>query len=383
MLQRKLITTDYSTNCIKFENMDKDQQISGIKIKQVFLLAIIITMVGLICFHLALFIPSVLGAITIYVVCRKYNFYLQEERKWKPWAAALVLMLVSLIVIVLPIYFIADLLIEKVGNAQAYMAKFNVFIDKIHDFVYSKTKFDILSKDNMNKLKTTAGRFSTSALSGTVNTLTVIMSMYFILYFMFEKPRLFERILGSAAPLKRSNISLIGEKMRKLIMANAIGIPVVALGQGIIALIGYFIFGAPSPVLLFALTAAASMIPVVGAAIIYVPICIFMIAEGNTGAGLGLGAYCVIVVGITDNLLRFTLLKKLEDIHPLNTVFGIIMGMNLFGFMGLVFGPIMVSLTLLLIQVYRNEFSEDDTKEIMLSDKDKGEELEKKIDLIV
>ncbi|KQT22193.1 permease [Chryseobacterium sp. Leaf404] len=361
--------------------MNKDQQISEVKIKQFFLLAIILIMVALICFHLALFIPSVLGAITIYVVCRKYNFYLQEERKWKPWAASITLIVASLIVIVLPVYFIADLLIDKLGNAQAYMEKFNVFVDKIHDFVYAKTNIDLLSKENMTKLKGAAGKFSTSALSGTFNTLTIIFSMYFILYFMFDRPRLFERILASSAPLKRSNVSLIGEKMRKLIMANAIGIPVVALGQGIVALIGYIIFGAPSPVLLFALTAAASMIPVVGAAIIYLPIVIFMIAEGNTGAGLGLLAYCAIIVGITDNLLRFTLLKKLEDIHPLNTVFGIIMGMNLFGFMGLIFGPIMVSLTLLLIQVYRNEFSDDDSKEIVMPDKD--QELENKIDLIV
>lgn len=361
--------------------LNKENQISSTKIKQVSLLAIILVLAGLICYNLALFIPSVLGAITIYVVCRKYNFYLQEERKWKPWASALVLMLASLIIIILPIYFIADLLLEKLGNAQIYMNKFNVFIDKIHSFIYAKTNFDILSKENMNKLKEFAGKYSTSAVSGTFNTLTVIMSMYFILYFMFERPRFFERILASAAPLKRSNVAMIGEKMRKLIMANAIGIPVVALGQGLVAIIGYFIFGAPSPILLFALTAATSMIPIVGAAIIYVPICIFMIAEGNTGAGLGLAAYCLVIVGLTDNVLRFTLLKKLEDIHPLNTVFGIIMGMNLFGFMGLVFGPILVSFTLLLIQVYGNEFSDDEVPELELSDKDKG--LEDKIDLIL
>jgi len=361
--------------------MNKEEQISSVKIKQVSLFAIIIILAGLICFNLALFIPSVLGAITIYVVCRKYNFYLQEEKKWKPWASALALMFASLIVLILPVYFIGDLLIEKLGNAQAYMDKFNVFLEKIHTYIYSKVGFDILSKENMDKLKNNVGQFSTKALSGTFNTLTVVMSMYFILYFMLEKPRFFERILSSSAPLKRSNVSLIGEKMRKLIMANAIGIPVVALGQGIVALIGYFIFGAPSPVLLFALTAAASMIPVVGAAIIYVPICIYMIAEGDTGTGLGLAAYCMVVVGLTDNVLRFTLLKKLEDIHPLNTVFGIIMGMNLFGFMGLVFGPILISLTLLLIQVYRNEFSDDDTPDLKLPDKD--DELEEKINLIV
>ncbi|KFF14422.1 permease [Chryseobacterium soli] len=360
--------------------MNKEKQISGVAIKQVALLAIILVLTGLICFNLALFIPSVLGAITIYVVCRKYNFYLQEEKKWKPWLSSLVLMLASLIILILPIYFIADLLIEKLGNAQVYMAKFNVFLDKIHSYVYEQVHFDILSKENMDKLKSSAGKVSTSAVSGTFNTLTVVMSMYFILYFMLDQPRRFERILTSSAPLKRSNISLIGDKMRKLIMANAIGIPVVALGQGLVALIGYFIFGAPSPVLLFALTAAASMVPVVGAAIVYIPVCIFMIAEGNTGPGLGLAAYCLIVVGLTDNLLRFTLLKKLEDIHPLNTVFGIIMGMNLFGFMGLIFGPILISLTLLLIQVYRNEFSENDIPELEFPDKNNDDN---KIDLIV
>ncbi|WP_312390464.1 AI-2E family transporter [Chryseobacterium sp.] len=362
--------------------MNKGEQISSVKIKQVFLLAIILVLAGLICFNLALFIPSVLGAITIYVVCRKYNFYLQEEKKWKPWASSLVLMLASLIILILPIYFIADLLIEKLGNAQAYMDKFNVFLEKIHTYIYSKVGFDILSKENMDKLKSSVGQFSTKALSSTFNTLTVIMSMYFILYFMLERPRFFERILASSAPLKRSNVSLIGEKMRKLIMANAIGIPVVALGQGLVGLVGYFIFGAPSPVLLFALTAAASMIPVVGAAIIYVPVCIYMIASGDTGTGLGLAAYCIIVVGLTDNVLRFTLLKKLEDIHPLNTVFGIIMGMNLFGFMGLIFGPILISLTLLLIQVYRNEFSDDDTPDLALPNNE-DDDLENKIDIIV
>ena len=131
--------------------------------------------------------------------------------------------------------------------------------------------------------------------------------------------------------------------------------------------------------LLFALTAVASMIPIVGAAIVYVPVCIFMIAEGNVGPGIGLAVYCLIVVGLTDNLLRFSLLKKLENIHPLITVFGIIMGMNLFGFMGLIFGPILISITILLIQVYRDEFSDDENELILPEPK----EIEEKIDLSI
>jgi len=93
--------------------------------------------------------------------------------------------------------------------------------------------------------------------------------------------------------------------------------------------------------------------------------------------GLGLAVYALIAVGLTDNVLRFTILKKLENIHPLNTVFGIIVGMSIFGFMGLIFGPILISITLLLIQVYRDEFTEDEN-ELILPD---SQEIETKIDL--
>lgn len=356
-----------------------DKAISEVKIKQIFLLAIILVLGGLIVFNLSLFIPSILGALTLYIVTRNYNFYLQETRNWKPWLASLAIILATLVVLVLPVYFIVDLLIDKLGNAGAYMQKFNLFVDKIHDYIYSKFKFDILSKENTAKLKDSVGKLSTSAVSTTFNTLTIVSSMYFMLYFMLEKPRFFETLAKQTMPLKRANVHLIGEKFKKMVIANAIGIPVVAIGQGIVALIGYLIFGAPSAVLLFALTAVASMVPIVGAAIVYVPVCIYMIAEGNTGPALGLAAYCLVAVGLTDNVLRFTLLKKLEDIHPLNTVFGIIMGMNLFGFMGLIFGPILVSITVLLIQVYRDEFS-DDTNELILPE---PKEIEKKIDLTI
>ncbi|MBD8017411.1 AI-2E family transporter [Kaistella pullorum] len=358
---------------------NKKEQISEVKIKQIFLLAVILILAGLICYNLSLFIPSLLGAITLYIISRKYNLYLQEEREWKPWQASAVIIFATLVILILPVYFIADLLLEKLGNASVYMQKFNVFVDKIHDFVYAKTKVDLLSKENLDKLKDSVGKYSTSALSGTFNTLTVVLSMYFILYFMLERPRFFEKLVKSSAPLKKSNVNLLGDKFRNMVIANAIGIPVVALGQGIVALIGYFIFDAPSPVLLFALTAVTSMIPIVGGAIVFVPVCIFMIAEGNLGPGLGLAAYCLIAVGLTDNLLRFTLLKRLENIHPLNTVFGIIAGMNIFGFMGLIFGPIMVSITVMLIQVYRDEFSDEDNELIMPEPK----EIEEKIDLTI
>ena len=72
--------------------------------------------------------------------------------------------------------------------------------------------------------------------------------------------------------------------------------------------------------------------------------------------GIILFIYGFLIVGTVDNLFRFWLQKKIGDTHPLITIFGVIIGLNLFGFIGLIFGPILLSMFLLLIQIYRHEF---------------------------
>lgn len=345
------------------------------------MLAVILLMIGLILYNLSDFLPSLLGAVTLYIISRSFNFHLIEKRKWKPWMAAITIILISLFVIIIPSYLIIDLLVQKIGNAQQYAEQFNGFIDKVSQYIQSKLDIDILSKENKQKISGLVGKISTSILNTTLNTITVISAMFFILYFMLTKARLFERVLMGISPLKRSNGRKIGDKFRKLVIANAVGIPVVALGQAIVAVIGYVIFGAPSPVLLFALTFIGSMIPIVGAAIVYVPVGLFMLANGDTFGGVGVILFGMVVVGLVDNVLRFTFLKKLENIHPLNTVFGIILGLKIFGFFGLIFGPILVSITILLMQIYEDEFSDNqDTPQIVLgNDDDDDENIEVKI----
>lgn len=196
---------------------NRKHQISGVKIKQVFLILIITALLAVIVSNLSLFIPSLLGAVTLYIVCRRFNFYLQEDREWKPVWSSLLIILVCVVVLVIPVYLIGDMIIAKMGDSKEYMQKFNVFLDKIHDFIYSRTKFDILSKENLTKVKDYVGRISTSAVSSTFNTLSIVLSMFFMLYFMLEKPRLFERLIGSATPLKKANINLIAEKFLKFL----------------------------------------------------------------------------------------------------------------------------------------------------------------------
>jgi predicted PurR-regulated permease PerM len=98
------------------------------------------------------------------------------------------------------------------------------------------------------------------------------------------------------------------------------------------------------------------MLPVIGAAAVYVPMGIYLLAIGNTWQGIAILIYGFGVVGTSDNISRLLLAKKIADVHPLITIIGVIIGVSLFGFIGLIFGPLLISMYILLLDIYSNEF---------------------------
>jgi predicted PurR-regulated permease PerM len=141
-----------------------------------------------------------------------------------------------------------------------------------------------------------------------------------------------------------------------MVMSNALGIPLVAFAQGVVGLAGYLIIGVKEPFFWFGVTCIAGMIPVIGAALAYIPLAIIFFANDQSWQGIAMTIYGFGVIGTVDNVLRFSLLKKLGNVHPLTTVFGVIIGLNLFGFIGLIFGPLLISLFMLLLKIYSSEF---------------------------
>ncbi|RYY64680.1 MAG: AI-2E family transporter, partial [Chitinophagaceae bacterium] len=89
-----------------------------------------------------------------------------------------------------------------------------------------------------------------------------------------------------------------------------------------------------------------------------IPVVLFMLASGHNSSALFLTIYSIVVTGNVDYLTRLTLMKKLGDIHPMITVLGVIVGLNLFGFIGLIFGPLLVSYFIILVKIYYSEFSD-------------------------
>jgi predicted PurR-regulated permease PerM len=158
------------------------------------------------------------------------------------------------------------------------------------------------------------------------------------------------------APLKDENLLLLRRDLNKMVLSNAIGIPLVAVLQGVVGLIGYVLIGVPEPLFWFVITAFTALLPVVGAALAYIPLSLTLFANGDTVRGFVVLGFGLAVIGSVDNIFRFWLSKRLGDVHPLITVFGVIIGVNMFGFIGIIFGPILISLFLIMIRIYANEF---------------------------
>lgn len=333
-------------------------QISNNKIRQVVLLGLILSFLYMMGINLREFLPALLGAITLYVIFRHYYFRLTEVKKWKAWMAASFLIVLSALVVIIPVYYLVNELILRLLGSREYVESMVVYAEKIHQYIIQQTGYDIVKSIDVKKIGTWVTESSSSLLTTTIDMLTTVVTVYFILYFMLINARRMERGISIIIPLKKSNINKLGDKFRKLIIANAVGIPVVALGQGLMVLIGYLIFGVSSPFFLFILTSIASVIPIVGSAVVYIPVALMLWVEQNTVGAVGVLTFGFLSAGV-DNILRFTFLKKIENIHPLNSVFGLILGLKLFGFIGLIFGPILISITILLIQVYHDEFSEE------------------------
>lgn len=133
--------------------------------------------------------------------------------------------------------------------------------------------------------------------------------MYFILYFMLVNRRWMEQSLYEYIPLKDENVLKLGKEVNMMVMSNAIGIPLIALAQGIVALVGYLIIGVNEPFFWFGVTCIAAMLPVVGAAS-PMSLSLSSFANDQSGKGIFMLVYGFGVIGTIDNVLRFSLLKN-------------------------------------------------------------------------
>jgi len=333
-----------------------NQVIHQNRIRQIFFLVAIVLLGLLLFLELYSFLPALLGAITLYIVMRKWMFYLSIKKKWRKGWTAILLMFLSLIVILLPIAVLVNMLSSKVSYAIEHSNELVAALKKLVTDIELRFNIEIASDENINKLGKVIADTLPKIVSATFNTLGTIFFMYFILYFMLVNGRAMENSLYEHIPLKDENVDKLGREVQSMVLSNAVGIPVIAVLQGVVALIGYLIIGVKEPWFWFVVTCITAMLPVVGAALAYVPLAVIFFAGNQAWQGVFMLIYGFGIVGTVDNVFRFTLAKKIGNVHPLVTVFGVIIGLQVFGFIGLIFGPLLISLFMLLLKIYSSEF---------------------------
>jgi predicted PurR-regulated permease PerM len=340
------------------------KNIFNARITQVIVLIIIILIAILLIKQLFVFLPGVLGALTLYIVSRATYFNLIFKHKWKKGIAAFVFILGYLSIISLLVFVSVSLISPKVNEIIKNQDKLISTLETAAKTITEKTGTEILSSENIKNAAQKVSSFVPSLLTGTATTLANIFIMFFMLYFLLVNGRDLEKRLNKLIPLKPHNINILATETKMMIKANALGIPIICLVQGVVAALGYLIFGMDDWAMWGFLTGVFAFFPLVGTMIIWVPLTVFLYAQGHTGGAIGLGLYSLLVTGNIDYIARISVMKKMGDVHPLITVLGVIVGLNIFGFVGLVFGPLLISYFLILVKIYVNEFSNDEEEDL-------------------
>ncbi|MFT4669341.1 MAG: putative PurR-regulated permease PerM [Flavobacteriaceae bacterium] len=333
------------------------QYISLKIVQQILVLLLILLMGALIFGEILPYLSGVLGAITIYVLMQKWMVLL-VRKGWRPSLAASFLMFLSFIGILLPVAGIILMLTNKIGNAVNNSER---VVDAIKEQLITwqdQLGYDLSSQIDVSAISSWLSENLQSIAGSTFHIFIAIGIMYFMLYYMLTSTRTITESLIDVVPFSKKNIKVIGKEIQAMVRSNALGIPLVALAQGIIALIGFLIFGIEDPLFWFVIVTIGSMIPFVGTLIGILPVFILSLSTGNHFQAWGILLYGLVVVGSTDNIIRLYVLQKLDNVHPLITLIGVIVGVPLFGFIGLIFGPLLISLFLIILRIYSNEYGQ-------------------------
>ncbi len=326
------------------------------------LVGIILILGTVLLFKMAPSLSGILGACTIYILVRKQMFFLTEKKRIKRHFAATLLLFETLLCFLIPLSLVIWLFVNKLQNInldpQTYISEINNLADLIH----KKTSYNILNNENITFITSLLPKIGQFIAGNIGSFIANVFVMLLVLFFMLIEGRKMEQYFYDLLPFTKRDKKSVLAKINTIVRANAIGIPLVAIIQGGVATIGFFIFNSPNPILFGFLSCFASIIPIVGVGLIWAPIIGYLALTGDWQNAIGLGLYSLIFTTNIDNLIRFILQKKLANTHPLITLFGVFIGLSVFGFLGIIFGPLMVAIFLLCIDIFKKEYLEKESK---------------------
>jgi predicted PurR-regulated permease PerM len=338
----------------------------------VFILFITFLSIYLLYQILSPFLTSIIWAILLAMIFYPLFQKLQRLLKKKELLSALIMTFLVLLIIVLPFTLLMASLASEVvggyhrveemintGQLQAYLERMKEI--PILNWILARLgqHIDPSQMDPMPLLLKNLQKISTFIFNQTAILLkgfsTFIAGFFFTLlslYYLFKDGSRFFNGLKEIVPLPPKERDLLIQRFKDMIYATIFGGILIAIIQGILGGLAFWVLGLPSPILWGTAMALLSFIPVGGTALVWAPAAIILLMWGAILKGLILLGVGVLVISMVDNILRPIFVSARTNIHPLLLFFAVLGGIQAFGLIGLVAGPLIATLFLTLIEIY-------------------------------
>ncbi|WP_029282110.1 AI-2E family transporter [Pedobacter sp. R20-19] len=316
-------------------------------------LVIIIALGVLIAYSLQDIFSAILSTLVMYTIMRPAYIHLAEVKNWNKRFVAIMLITISIVLIILPFYALSSMVISKISELRSNEIFFKNLLIKLQHMLPFRINENLI-QEGLNRLGNWATQLFPSLISSAVNIILSLLVMYFLLYFMLIERKQFEFSLVKYAPFREQNALRFGNEMKNTTYANVLGQGLICLVQGSLVSLSFYVLGYQDPVFWGVITTFISFVPVLGPPVVFVPAAILQIVNGHNFEGWAMLVFGFVVIINIDNVLRFIIAKKVGNIHPIITVIGVIIGIPLFGILGLVFGPLLLSYFILLIKIYES-----------------------------
>jgi len=299
----------------------------------------------------------VIGIILAVVFASTYDWTLKII-KLRNISAGIICILL-LLLIVLPFWFLTPIFIEQ--SFRVYL------ISQQIDFITPlKTIFPSLfaSEEFSAEVGSVIFSFVTKVTNSIVNSFSKIILNFPILFlqllvvfatffFVLRDKEKIMSYIKTLMPFSKDVENKLINSSREITISVIYGQIVVGIIQGLIVGIGFFIFNVPNPLFLTLIAVLAGMFPIIGTAIVWVPVIIYLFIAGNIFPAVGVAAFGIVSSGI-DNILKPIIVSRRTRMHPLLTLMGMIGGLLLFGIFGIILGPLVLAYVLILLEVYRD-----------------------------
>ena len=190
-------------------------------------------------------------------------------------------------------------------------------------------------------------------VTGVATAVFDLVLILFMLFFLLRDGEALQSDLRHISPLSDAQEDIIFDHLSRTVKGILQAMVVVPLAQGFLASVGFWIFGVPSPVSWGVAVTLAAMVPVLGSPLGWVPACVLLFLHGATWQWVGMLLFGIVVISGIDNVLKPLLLKGSADIHPLLGFLSIMGGVFAFGVFGFLIGPVILSLLISAIRIYR------------------------------